>query len=77
MPKDLEDNLALQGTQFARAVRWAVRQAKGASLGWRDPKTVHNVPVAIRQSIQENLYQESPEDWGSHPEEETKTTGTS
>jgi len=38
---------------------------------------VHNLRVAILQSIQENLYKESPEDWDSHPEDETTTTGTS
>ena len=77
VPKELQDKLARQGIQFAKAVRWADRQAKGASPGRRDPKTVHNLRVAILQSIQENLYKESPEDWDSHPEEETTTTGTS
>ena len=56
MPKELQDKLARQGIQFAKAVRWADRQAKGASRGRRDPKTVHNLRVAILQSIQENLY---------------------
>jgi len=37
---------------------------------------VHNLRVAILQSIQENLYKESPEEWDSYPEEETTTTGT-
>ena len=37
----------------------------------------NNLRVAILQSIQENLYKENPEDWDSHPEEETTTTGTS
>ncbi|OSX77706.1 hypothetical protein BU14_0136s0004 [Porphyra umbilicalis] len=69
VPKELRDKLARQGIQFAKAVRWADRQAKGASPGRRDPKTVHNLRVAILQSIQENLYKESPEDWDSHPEE--------
>jgi len=77
VPKELQDKLARQGIQLAKAVRWAVRQAKGASPGRRDPKTVHNLRVAILQSIQENLNKESPEDWDSHPEEETTTTGTS
>jgi len=77
VPKKLQDKLARQGIQFAKAVRWADRQAKGASPGRRDPKTVHNLRVAILQSIQANLYKESPEDWDSHPEEETTTTGTS
>jgi len=77
VPKELQDKLARQGIQFAKAVRWADRQAKDASPGRRDPKTVHNLRVAILQSIQENLYRESPEDWDSHPEEETTTTGTS
>ena len=77
VPKVIQDKLARQGIQFAKAVRWADRQAKGASPGRRDPKTVHNLRVAILQSIQENLYKESPEDWDSHPEEETTTTGTS
>jgi len=77
VPKELHDKLSRQGIQFAKAVRWADRQAKGASPGRRDPKTVHNLPVAILQSIQENLYKESPEDCNFHPEEETTTTGTS
>jgi len=77
VPKELQDKLDSQGIQFAKAVRWADRQAKGASPGRRDPKTVHNLRVAILQSIQENLYKASPEDWDSHPEEETTTTGTS
>jgi len=77
VPKELQDKLARQGIQFAEAVRWADRQAKGASPGRRDPKTVHNLRGAILQSIQENLYKESPEDWDSHPDEETTTTGTS
>jgi len=77
VPKEFQDKLARQGIQFAKAVRWAERQAKGASSGRRDPKTVHNLRVAILQSIQENLYKENPEDWDSHPEEETTTTGTS
>ena len=38
---------------------------------------MHNVRVAILQSIQENMDKESPEAWDSHPEEETATTGTS
>jgi len=38
---------------------------------------VHNLRVAILQSIQENLYKESPEDCDSHPKEKTTTTGTS
>ena len=38
---------------------------------------MHNLRDAILQSIQENLYKESPEDWDSHPKEETTTTGTS
>jgi len=77
LSKELQDKLARHGIQFATAVRWADRQAKGASPGRRDPKTVHNLRVAILQSIQDNLYKESPEDWDSHPEEETTTTGTS
>jgi len=77
VPKQLQDKLARQGIQFAKAVLWADRQAKGASPGRRNPKTVHNLRVAILQSIQENLYRESPEDSDSHPEEETTTTGTS
>jgi len=77
VPKELQDKLARQGIQFAKAVLWADRQAKGASPGRRNPKTVHNLRVAILQSIQENLYRESPEDSVSHPEEETTTTSTS
>jgi len=77
VPKELQDKLARQGIQFAKAVRWADRQAKGASPGQRDPKTVHNLRVAILQSIKENLYKESPEGCDSNPEEETTTTGTS
>jgi len=77
VPKELQDKLARQGIQFAMAVRWADRQAKGASSGRRDPKTVHNLRVAILQSNQENLYKKNPEDWDSHPEEESTTTGTS
>jgi len=64
-------------SQIAKAVRWADRQAKGSFPGRRDPKTVHNLLVTILQSIQENLYKENIEDWDSHPEEETTTTGTS
>jgi len=74
---EFQDKLARQGIQFAKAVRWADWQAKGASTGRRDPKTVHNLRVAILQSIQENLYKESPEVWYFHPEEETTTTGAS
>jgi len=77
VPKELQDKLARQGIQFAKAVRWADRQTKCASPGRRDRKTVHKIRVAILQSIQESLYKESPEDWDSHPEEETTTTGTS
>jgi len=77
VPKEVQDKLALQGIQFAKAVLCADRQAKGASPGRQDPKMVHNLRVAILQSIQENLYKESPEDWDCHPEEETTTTGTS
>jgi len=77
VPNELQDKLSRQGILFAKAVRWADRQAKGASPGRRDPKSVHNLPVAILKSIQENLYKESTEDWDSHPEEETTTTGTS
>ena len=55
MPKELQDKLARQGIQFAKAVRWADRKAKGASPGRRDPKTVHKLRVSILQSIQENL----------------------
>jgi len=77
VPKELQDKQARQRVQFAKAIRWADRQARGASPGRRDPKTVQNLWVAILQRIQENLYKESPEDWDSHPEEETTTTGTS
>ena len=77
VPKELQHKLSRQGIQFAKAVRWADRQAEGASSGRRDPKTVHNHRVATLQSIRENLYKESPEDWDFHPEEETTTTGTS
>jgi len=77
VPKELQDKLTRHGIQFAKAVRWADRQAKGASPGRQYPKKVHNLRVAILQSIQENRYKESPEDWDSHPEEETTTTGTS
>jgi len=77
VPKELQDKLVRQGIQFGKAVRWADQQAKGASPGRRDRKTVHNLRVAMLQSIQENLYKESPEDWDSHPEDETTTTGTS
>jgi len=77
VPKELQEKLARQRIQFAKAVRWPDRQAKGASPGRRDPKKVHNLRVAILQSIQENLYKEIPEDWDSHPEEESTTTGTS
>jgi len=62
VPKELQDELARQGIQFDKAVRWADRQAKGASPGRRDPKTVHNLRDAMLQSILENLYKESPED---------------
>jgi len=77
VPKELKDKLARQCIQIAKAVRWAVRQAKGASPGRRDPKTVHNLLFTILQSIQENLYKENLEDWDSHPDKETTTTDTS
>jgi len=77
VPKELQDKLARRGIQFWKAVSWADRQAKGASPERRDPKTVHNLRVAILKSIQENLYKESHEAWDSHPEKETTTTGTS
>jgi len=77
VPKELQDKLARQEIQFAKAVCWADRQSKGASPGRRDLKTVHNLRAAILLNIQENLYKESPEDSDSHPEEETTTTGTS
>ena len=76
VPEELQDKLARQGIQFAKAVRWADLQAKNAAPGRRDSKTVHNLRVAILQSIHENLYKERPEDWDSHPEEETTTTCT-
>jgi len=77
MPEELQQKLSRHGIQFAKAVRWADRQAKGASPGGREPKTVHILRVAILKSIQKNLDKESPEDWDSHPEEATTTTGTS
>ena len=77
VPKELQDKLFRQDIQLAKAVRWKERQVKGASPGRRDPKTVHNLRVKILKSIQENLYRDSPEDWDSHHEEETTTTGTS
>jgi len=76
VPKEPQDELSRTGIQFAKAVRWVDRQAKSASSGRRDPKTVHNLRVAILQSTQENLYTESPEDWDSHTQEQTTTTGT-
>jgi len=54
--------LARQGIQLAKAVRRADWQAKRASSGRCDPKKVQNLRIAILQSIQENLYRESPED---------------
>ena len=77
MPKTLQDKLARQGIHFAKAVRWADRQARGVCPGRRDPNTVRSLRVAILQSIQEKLYKQSPEYWDSHPEEETTTMGTS
>jgi len=77
VPKDLQDKLSRQGIRFVEAVARADRQAKVASPGRRDPKTVHNLRVAILQSIQETLYKESPEDLDSHRDEKTTTTGTS
>jgi len=77
VPKELQDKIARQGIQAAKAVRWADRQAKGAFPGRWDPKKVQNLWVEVLQSIHENLYKESPEDWDSHPEKETTTTGTS
>jgi len=71
----LQDKLSLQSIQFAKAVRWADWKANGASRGRRNAKTVHDLRVATLQSIQENLYKESPGDWDSGPEEETTTTG--
>ena len=64
-------------SQIAKAVRWADRQAKGASRGRRDPNTVHNLLVTILRSIQENLYKENLQDWDSHPDEKTTTTDSS
>jgi len=77
VPQELQDHLSHQGVQFADAVRWEDRNAKRASPGRRDPKTVHSLCVLILQSIQENLYKKSPEGWDSNPEKETTTTGTS
>jgi len=76
VPKELQDKLARQRIQFAKAFRWAERQAKGASPGRREPRTAQILRVAILKSIKENLYKESPEDWDSRPEEKTTTTGT-
>jgi len=39
VPKELQDKLARQGIQLAKAVRWADRQAKRASPGRWDAKT--------------------------------------
>ena len=77
VPKELHDKLVRQGIPFAKAVRWADRQAKGASPGRLEPRTVHNLRVAILQSIQENPKKASPEDLDSHPEENATSTGTS
>ena len=38
---------------------------------------MHNLRVSILRSIQKNVYKDCREDWDSHPEEETKTTGIS
>jgi len=77
VPKELQEKLARQGIQFAKADSWVDWQAKGVFPGWRGPKTVHNLRVAVMHSIEENLYKERIEDCDFHPEEETKTTGTS
>jgi len=77
VPKELQDTLARHSIQFDKAVRWEDRKAKGASPARRDRKTVHNLRVAILQSIRENLYKEIPDDWDSHFEKETTRTGTS
>jgi len=37
VPKELQDKLARQGIQFAKAVRWADRQAKCGSMATRRP----------------------------------------
>ena len=39
-------------------------------------ETVKNLRVKILRSILQNMYKEFPEDWDSHPEEETTTTDT-
>jgi len=77
VPKELQEKLARQGIQFAKAESWVDRQAKGVFPGWRDPKTVRNLRVAIMQSIEENLYKKRIEDCDFDPDEETTTTGTS
>jgi len=77
VPNELQDKLTRQGIQFYEAVRWEDRKEVGDSPGRRDPKTVHNLRVAILQRIQENLFKKIPENWDSHTELETKTTGTS
>jgi len=41
---ELQDKLAIQGIQFAKAVRWADRQAEGASPGRRDPNDGAKTP---------------------------------
>jgi len=58
-------------------VRWEDRIEQGASHGGRDSRKVHNLRVSILRSIQKNVYKDCREDWDSHPEEETKTTGIS
>jgi len=77
LQKQCQDKLARQGTQSAKAIRWADRQPMGGPPGRRDPKTVQKRLVKILRSIQQNMYKEFPEDWNSHPEEETTTTDTS
>jgi len=60
VPKELQEKLARRGSQSSKGVRWADLQARDASRGRRDPKTVDNLRVSMLQSIQDNLYQESP-----------------
>jgi len=68
VPKDLQEKLAKQGIQFAKAVRWVDRQGRTGSSPLRSARTVHNLRVGILQSIQEQLYKDYPADFDSGPE---------
>ncbi|GAB0491044.1 hypothetical protein MMPV_002288 [Pyropia vietnamensis] len=52
VPKELQDRLQAQGLIFAKAVRWTDRHGRGLR---REPRTVHNIRVAMLQAVTEAL----------------------